>query len=305
MERKTMTADEIRANFFLSKQAMTNYLNLGVLTPVPGTEDNPLYYADEVAVIREAMTTCQSAITRLTSIRNNVLKEIDKANHALAVLQLDAATKGNVANSVIDSIALFMERALPKTTGRGFPLSILRCMDKDIVERAIKCSQSSAFFDTPQEFYDNLHQDVSNMDVSFVSNCIEENEALKEENTKLKEQIEELKHKIELMADAPESRTYLASNGFCKELSDKQIEGLKQSILDCGFTVRSMNCLKSVVGSDREFILANIVTFPMSDVKRFRNFGKNSLQEVVDKLAEYDLTFGMDIIEIEGKYYCK
>lgn len=301
-----MTADEIRDNFFLSKQAMNNYLKLGVLTPVPGTEDSaPLYYADEVAVIREALTTCQSAITRLNAIRNNVQKEIKKANSALAVLQLDAAIKGTVEKSIIDSIALFMERALPKTKGRGFPLSMLRNPEKDTLERAIKCIQSIAFFDTPQEFSDNLRQEVSTMDVTFVSNCIEENEALKEENTKLKEQIEELKHKIELMADAPESRTYLASNGFCKELSEKQIEGLKQSILECGFTVRSMNCLKSVVGSDGEFILANIVTFPMSDVKRFRNFGKNSLQEVIDKLAEYDLTFGMDIIEIEGKYYCK
>lgn len=301
-----MTADEIRDNFFLSKQAMSNYLKLGVLTPVPGTEDNtPLYYADEVAVIREALTTCQSAITRLNSIRNKVQKEIDKANSALAVLQLDAATKGSVANSVVDSIALFMERALPKTTGRGFPLAMLRTPEKETVERAIRYIQSEAFFGTPHEFFDNLHKEVSTMDVAFLSNCIEENEALKEENKKLKEQIEELKHKIELMSDAPESRTYLASNGFCKELTEKQIEGLKQSILECGFTVRSMNCLKSVVGSDREFILANIVTFSMTDVKRFRNFGKNSLQEVVDKLAEYDLTFGMDIIEIEGKYYLK
>src|SRR5574344_1058717 len=111
MERKTISAEEIRKQLFLTKQALNNYLNLGVLTPVPGTEDseNPLYYTDEVAAIRESLTSCQSSISRLNGIRLKVQKEIDKANTALATLHLDAITKDKMANTVIDTISLFMQ----------------------------------------------------------------------------------------------------------------------------------------------------------------------------------------------------
>lgn len=143
------------------------------------------------------------------------------------------------------------------------------------------------------------------MDVAFVSHCMDENKALKEENTNLKKQIEELRHTIELLTKAPESKTHLESNGFGNELSEKQVEGLKKSIFECGLSTRSLNCLCCVLDRKQERIWANIVSFTLSEAKKFRNFGKNSLQEVIDKLAEYDLTLGMDIIEIDGKYHSR
>ncbi len=51
--------------------------------------------------------------------------------------------------------------------------------------------------------------------------------------------------------------------------------------------------------------IRDVVKFKESDLKKFRNFGKNSAAEIVDFLAKYDLTLGMEIVEIDGKYYSK
>ena len=309
-----MTADEIREQFNLSKQALTNYLNLGVLTPVPGTADskNPLYYTDEVAVIREALTTCQSSLSRLNSIRLKVLKEIDKANITLATLHLDAITKDKIANTIIDTISLFVKRVLPQLDNlgfRGYPFGILEHSDEDTTERAeriLKLMEMEAPQRSPQDFHDTLRHEVEVLDVTSFINCLEERDALQKENENLKTEIEELKHKIAILTNAPESKTNLAGHGFVKELTEKQVKGLSKNVFDCGFTVRVLNCLKAQSTYDYSIeTLKEVAMIKMSELKHFRNFGKNSLKEIIDKLEEYDLTLDMDIIEMDGKYYCK
>lgn len=309
-----MTADEIREQFNLSKQALTNYLNLGVLTPVPGTADskNPLYYTDEVAVIREALTTCQSSLSRLNSIRLKVLKEIDKANITLATLHLDAITKDKMANTIIDTISLFVKRALPQLDNLGFhsyPFGILEQSDEDTTERAeriMRLMEMEAPRRSPQDFHDTLRHEVEVLDVTSFINCLEERDALQKENENLKTEIEELKHKIAILTNAPESKTNLAGHGFVKELTEKQVKGLSKNVFDCGFTVCVLNCLKAQSTYDYSIeTLKEVAMIKMSELKRFRNFGKNSLKEIIDKLEEYDLTLDMDIIEMDGKYYCK
>lgn len=314
MERKTMTADEIREQFNLSKQALTNYLNLGVLTPIPGTEDskNPLYYTDEVAVIREALTSCQSSLSRLNSIRLNVLKEIDKANITLATLHLDAITKDKMANTIIDTMSLFVKRVLPQLDNLGYlgyPFGILENTYEGATERAeriLKLMEMESPRRSPQDFHDELRHEVEVLDVTSFVNCLQERDALQKENENLKNEIEELKHKIAVLTNAPESKTNLAGHGFVKELTEKQVTGLRKDVFDCGFTVRVLNCLKAQTTEDYSIdTLKEVAMIKTHDLKRFRNFGKNSLQEIIDKLEEYDLTLGMEFFEANGKIYTK
>ena len=58
-----------------------------------------------------------------------------------------------------------------------------------------------------------------------------------------------------------------------------------------GFVVRALNCLKS---ADVE-TLGELVVFNKTDLLKFRNFGKKSLTELDELLANLNLSFGMDI----------
>ena len=66
---------------------------------------------------------------------------------------------------------------------------------------------------------------------------------------------------------------------------------LKTKLVDMDLSVRALNCLKSAEVET----LAELVVFNKTDLLKFRNFGKKSLLELEDLLANLDLSFGMDI----------
>ena len=66
---------------------------------------------------------------------------------------------------------------------------------------------------------------------------------------------------------------------------------LKSSISDFGLSVRAFNCLKAA----NIKTLADVVKLEISDMAKFRNFGKKSLVELEQLVVDQKLTFGMDI----------
>lgn len=66
---------------------------------------------------------------------------------------------------------------------------------------------------------------------------------------------------------------------------------LKTKLVDMDLSVRALNCLKSAEVET----LAELVVFNKTDLLKFRNFGKKSLLELEDLLANLGLSFGMDI----------
>ena len=65
---------------------------------------------------------------------------------------------------------------------------------------------------------------------------------------------------------------------------------LKTELTEFGLSVRALNCLKTA----EVFTLGELVSFKKSDMLKFRNFGKKSLTELEDLVAEKGLTFGYD-----------
>ena len=301
MGRKTMTADEIRKQLHLTRQAITNYLNLGILTPVPGTENDakPSYYADEVAVVSETLTTCESSIKRLNSIRNKVANEIFKTKAALSVLQLDEATKQGAVTSIIDSIALYLNKAVPNLDLCQIPLYWLRWSENIDIDHFMETMCKNRPFRIPQDFCNELYHETEVIDATTLNHVIEERDALEKENEELTKTIDKLYEQLDFLA--PDARAALSRYGYGKELTEKQIRGLQKDIFDCDFTVRVLNCLKANCDGDKSItILKDIVKFTAGDLKKFRNFGKNSANEIINQLTKYDLTLGMDLVEIEG-----
>lgn len=66
---------------------------------------------------------------------------------------------------------------------------------------------------------------------------------------------------------------------------------LKTKLVDMNLSVRALNCLKSAEVET----LGDLVVFNKNDLLKFRNFGRKSLQELEELLANEGLSFGMDI----------
>lgn len=69
---------------------------------------------------------------------------------------------------------------------------------------------------------------------------------------------------------------------------------LKTKLVDLDLSVRALNCLKA---ADVE-TLGDLVSYNRNDLLKFRNFGKKSLQELDELVANKGLQFGMNV----GKY---
>jgi DNA-directed RNA polymerase subunit alpha len=67
---------------------------------------------------------------------------------------------------------------------------------------------------------------------------------------------------------------------------------LKTSLNDLDLSVRAYNCLKAADVRS----LGDLVRLEISDMMKFRNFGKKSLAELEQLVQEKGLTFGMDLI---------
>lgn len=66
---------------------------------------------------------------------------------------------------------------------------------------------------------------------------------------------------------------------------------LKSKLTDMDLSVRALNCLKTAEVET----LGELVQFNKTDLLKFRNFGKKSLTELDELLANLNLSFGMDI----------
>jgi len=66
---------------------------------------------------------------------------------------------------------------------------------------------------------------------------------------------------------------------------------LKKKLSDMNLSVRALNCLKAA----NVETLGDLVTYNKSELLKFRNFGKKSLNELDDLLKSLNLSFGTDI----------
>ncbi|MGM0443058.1 MAG: DNA-directed RNA polymerase subunit alpha [Fibrobacterota bacterium] len=85
-----------------------------------------------------------------------------------------------------------------------------------------------------------------------------------------------------------------------EEVVDEKTEKLRQLLLtkidDLELSVRSNNCLRAA----NIKTLADLVRNQESDMLKYKNFGRKSLVELNQVLADKGLTFGMDIDDIMG-----
>ncbi len=109
----------------------------------------------------------------------------------------------------------------------------------------------------------------------------------------LKEAAKILIHHFMLFSD--EKITLEAPEAESGEEFDEEVlhmrQLLKSKLVDMDLSVRALNCLKSAEVET----LGDLVQLPKNDLLKFRNFGRKSLTELDELLANLNLSFGMDI----------
>ncbi len=90
---------------------------------------------------------------------------------------------------------------------------------------------------------------------------------------------------IQLKSEVPEKRKEVDEN----YLHMRKI--LKTPLTDLDLSVRAFNCLKAAEVKT----LGDLVSHNIADLLKFRNFGKKSLSELEELVAEKGLSFGMDV----------
>ncbi len=92
---------------------------------------------------------------------------------------------------------------------------------------------------------------------------------------------------ITLKTDEPEKKDEVDEN----YLQMRKL--LKTPLSELDLSVRAYNCLKA---ADIK-TLGDLVSYNIADLLKFRNFGKKSLTELEELVAEKNLSFGMDVIK--------
>ncbi len=86
-----------------------------------------------------------------------------------------------------------------------------------------------------------------------------------------------------------------------EEMTDEKSERVKQILRmkldELELSVRSSNCLRA---ADIKTV-ADLVNLQESDMLKFKNFGRKSLNELHQVLNNFGFTFGMDTVEILGR----
>ena len=90
---------------------------------------------------------------------------------------------------------------------------------------------------------------------------------------------------ITLKPEKPEKREEVDENW----LHMRKI--LKTPLTDLDLSVRAFNCLKAAEVKT----LGDLVSYNIADLLKFRNFGKKSLSELEELVADKNLSFGMDV----------
>lgn len=105
--------------------------------------------------------------------------------------------------------------------------------------------------------------------------------------------LKDMAAKISLFETEPE---YIRDIELDPDLEENE-RILRMSVKEIELTVRAANCLEQ---ANIETI-GELVEKTEAEMLKFRNFGKKSLEEIVQKLKKYDLELGMDVQSIYNK----
>lgn len=127
-------------------------------------------------------------------------------------------------------------------------------------------------------------------------------EVAENDNKLLSGQCAELQKKIDSLEDELSKYRNIEATG--KPYNDDDLnmyELLQTKIEDMDFSVRVKNGLR---GNEVETI-GNLVQLKETDILKFRNLGRKTINEIDDKLDSLGLSFGMDISRYNNAYFNK
>ena len=113
-------------------------------------------------------------------------------------------------------------------------------------------------------------------------------------NVALQEAANILIYHFKLFTDDKKLSLESAVEADSKELDEESLHMrhlLLTKLSDMGLSVRAYNCLKAAEIDT----FADLVSYSRSELMKFRNFGRKSLNEIDLLIEEHKLSFGMDV----------
>jgi DNA-binding transcriptional MerR regulator len=298
---KLMTISDAEKKTGMSRQTLTNWMDSGLL---PGMRTSRSIWISTEAINKLLDTTVPA---------NNIRKEVEKLNEQYTAQKAELEKKIAEINSWIKVINSSLEDCALSTVQREIVDRILYIFGEKMNERERFIMDQFMNGKTVQELSETLglspdrlwnvyHRGMEKLDKS--SSIFEENEWLKEENERLmtehiimKDAYINVRNKNTELEDSLQSYRILHENvaPFNGEpLSEEEshmIALLRTKLEDCNISKRVLNVLKK---AEIETI-GDLVSYNMSDILRFRDMGRKSLNELDELVETLNLSFGMDV----------
>ena len=134
---------------------------------------------------------------------------------------------------------------------------------------------------------DSIHTPIKNVKYSVENYRVEQKIDYEKEAAKI------LIHHFMLFSDEKITLN-MEENNMSEEFDEDVLhmrQLLKTKLSDQDLSVRALNCLKAAEVDT----IGDLVRYNRNDLLKFRNFGKKSLTELDDLLANLNLHFGMDV----------
>lgn len=273
----------------VDRQTIRNWIERGFIKQV--NSDGKNFYVVEDEINEIVKSNIVGLKEKIVKIERDLQQEYDKEFRILhdlrrEVFMLDKFGKRLTSKDFFISVANMLES-----------FGILCARERDIVVKLIMGEDivriADDFYLSRQrvaQIYFKACRKTRN--VEKIKVIMEDYDRLRQENALLINENESLGRILKMNEKLEDDE--IKTDMIKAEDNDDLIKMLNTSILDLGFSVRTLNCLKF---ADCETV-ADIVRFQANELLRFRNFGKKSLQEIQDFFDLNGLEFGMDVDQI-------
>lgn len=258
-----------------------------------GTRENRYYLEAEIlarkAVYKDYLLLAKDTEEKLENAR--------RANEEATALEKEA----------IGLLKLDRQWSLRQARLSDMALSVLRAAGARLTKREHDILNDIITLKTVQSICNKYN--LSRQRVSFIATKairhllitvreLDEKEATMQENKSLRNENKELRESINYLKEHPvvitkEDVIALTEENYkIRELLHRDIrKKLLTRLADIGISVRAYNCLKA---ADID-TFADLVQYSRSELMRFRNFGRKSMQEIDQMVEHLGLSLGMDI----------
>ena len=292
---KLIKVSEAAEMLGVHRQTLENWGARGIIKIKKSSKDGRAHYVSESVIKQFADTTKEIAATReaLNAELAEAKAEYDKVQAEILDIRKELQLHQKIGNSLLMREFCL---AIPKVLE---DLELISTRSQHIMTLVINgedCRSIGNRFGisrgrVAQIFYAGCKKALKLADLK---KDLEELDTLRLDSAKLKECVRALSEENERRKEIQNKP--IDAEGY--QMLENKVKMLDVRIKDCGFSLRSTNCLQAADVNT----IGELIRYSKAQVLKFRNLGKKSLNELDDYLEINNLEFGTDVDKIYNDY---